>query len=232
MTNTRTALTVRTAVPDDAGRLISVLAEAFLPDPVAEWLIPDHRDRRFFSYRYFTHVVGHGLEHGQVNTTADGSAVAIWYPEPSHETTAEHREAVEAAAGGYASRFALLEEMFQSHHPHDAHHYLAFVAVTPEQQGKGVGTAMLREYHRLLDNLDRHAYALATSSRNRNLYLRLGYLPGPSMTLPNNGPQVWRMWRAPHGSSVPAGFFDPSLTRSPVLCEHGGDRANAAGDAR
>lgn len=227
MTNTDTAMSVRTATPDDAGRLISVLAEALFPGPVADWLIPNHDDRRFVFYRYFTHVVGRGLEHGHVETTADGSAVAIWYPwlKQSCEATAEHQEAVEVATGAYAPRFALLEEVFGSYHPpHDSHHYLAFMAVSPEQQGNGGGAALLSNYHRHLDELEMPAYLEATTSRNRDFYLRFGYLPGPPMTLPDNGPKVWRMWRAPSGASVPASFFDPSLTDPRVLQVTRGDR--------
>ncbi|PZG08050.1 GNAT family N-acetyltransferase, partial [Micromonospora craterilacus] len=80
MTTTNDNLLVRLAAEADAGPLIGVLAEAFHDGPLADWLIPDPDDRRTVYYRYFTDAFYHGLERGQVHTTGDRSAVAIWYP--------------------------------------------------------------------------------------------------------------------------------------------------------
>ncbi|CCH17773.1 GNAT family N-acetyltransferase [Micromonospora lupini] len=214
MASISTNVTVRQATPDDAGRLIGVLAETFLHDPVADWLIPDHDDRRFISYRYFTHIVGHGLQYGHVDMAADGSAAAIWYPrpEPSPAVAADHRVGVREATGTYAPKFVLIETMLESHHPPEVHHYLAYAAVSPGHQGRGTGTALLSNHHQQIDPLGMPAYVHATSTRNRDLYLRLGYLPGPSMVLPDGGPKIWRMWRAPLGITIPASFFTPHLS--------------------
>ncbi|MEU8333432.1 GNAT family N-acetyltransferase [Micromonospora sp. NPDC048839] len=213
MTDTSTSLGVRRATPSDAQPLVSVLAEAFFVGPVADWLIPDHRDRRLAYHRYFELVLDHGLAHGHVDTYADLSAVAIWYPRltPPEPGSAEHQEALERATGAYAPKFALLEAMFEAYHPHDAHHYLAYVAVDPKQQRRGLGTRLLSGYHQQLDALGMPAYLEATNNRNRRLYQRLGYLPGPSMHLPTAGPEIWRMWRAPRGATVPDAFFAPPL---------------------
>ena len=52
----------------------------------------------------------------------------------------------------------------------------------------------------MLDRCDRDglpAYLEATSTRNRDLYLRLGFAVLEQMELPGGGPLVWRMWRGP-----------------------------------
>ncbi|MEU7802477.1 GNAT family N-acetyltransferase [Micromonospora arborensis] len=231
MTNASTTVIVRQATPDDAGRLIGVLAESFFHDPVADWLIADHDDRRYVSYRYFTHVVGHGLQYGHVDITSDGSAAAIWYarPAPSPSTAADRHVGVLEATGAYAPKFLLLETMFESHHPPEAHHYLAYAAVSPEHQDRGTGTALLSSHHQQIDPLGLPAYVEATSPRNRDLYLRLGYLPGPSMLLPDGGPRIWRMWRAPLGSTIPDRFFTPHPPLTGERNERGGDRPGSAG---
>ncbi|MFG1872088.1 GNAT family N-acetyltransferase [Micromonospora arborensis] len=213
MTQTNTHASIRLAKPNDAGPLVGVLAEAFMDGPVADWLIPDRSDRRLAYYRYFELVLKDGLEHGHVDTTADLSAVAIWYPRsnPPEPNSAQHQEALERATGTYAPKFALLEEMFEAYHPRVAHHYLAYVAVDPKQQRRGLGTQLLSGYHQQLDALSMPAYLEATNARNCQLYQRLGYLPGPSMYLPSDGPHIWRMWRAPSGAAIPDAFFAPPL---------------------
>lgn len=213
MTQTNANVSTRRATPNDAGALVGVLAEAFMDGPVADWLVPDQSDRRLVYYRYFELVLKDGLDHGHVDTTANLSAVAIWYPRsnPPEPSSGTHQEALERATGAYAPKFALLEEMFEANHPREAHHYLAYVAVDPKQQRLGLGTLLLSGHHQQLDALSMPAYLEATTARNCKLYQRLGYLPGPSMYLPTAGPQIWRMWRAPSGVAVPDAFFAPPL---------------------
>lgn len=208
MTAPSTSVTIRRAAPADTDRLVSVLVEAFFDGPVADWLVPDHDDRRAVYHRYFTLALRHGLDHGHVDTTADLSAVAIWYPRPEPPPPAppEHQAAMEAATGPYAPKFTLLEAMFDAFHPREPHHYLAYVAVSPSGQGRGVGTALLDSYHRRLDALGLPAYLEASNMRNRRLYLRLGYRAGPPLLLPTSGPTIWRMWRGPAGATGPAAF--------------------------
>ncbi|WP_028192280.1 GNAT family N-acetyltransferase [Salinispora pacifica] len=195
MANTNT--TVRPATIDDAEELIAVLAAAFHEGPVACWLVPDTGARHAVYHRYFTDAVDHGLAHGHVDTTADLSAVAIWYPrlEPSKGMPAERQPTLERLAGSCAPRFWLLESMFDTFHPQTPHHYLAYVAVRPERQNQGLGAALLSHYHRRLDDRDLPAYLEATNTRNRDLYRRLGYVAGPPLLLPGDDIPIWRMWR-------------------------------------
>ncbi|MEU7753733.1 GNAT family N-acetyltransferase [Micromonospora sp. NPDC049171] len=207
MTDISTSVTVRQAGRDDAADLISILAEAFFDGPVADWLVPDLSDRHAVYHRYFELVLNHGLENGQVDTTADLSAVAIWYPrtEPPPNVL-EHPAVLEAATGVYAPKFALLDAVFEAFHPSEPHHYLAYAAVSPEQQNRGVGATLLSHHHRQLDALGMPAYLEASNLRNRELYVRLGYRAGPPLILPTTGPTIWRMWRGQPDAARPAGF--------------------------
>ncbi|WKU05495.1 N-acetyltransferase [Micromonospora sp. HUAS LYJ1] len=202
-------VTVRRATSSDAGPLIAVLAEAFHDGPVAEWLIPDPTDRRVVLYRYFRNAFHHGLAHGHIDTTTDLSAVAIWYPRldpPPQGHTRERQEALEHATGPYAPKFTLMEAMFDAFHPDEPHHYLAYLAVDPEQQNRGIGAALLHEHHRHLDQVGLPAYLEATNTRNRQLYRRLGYTAGPPLILPTDGLPIWRMWRGQHTPTGRAPF--------------------------
>lgn len=213
------SITVRQATSDDAGPLITVLVEAFLDGPVADWLVPDLADRRTVYFRYFKLVFNHGLQHGRVDTTDDQSAVAIWYTRdqvPLVESTGHYYE-VERATGRYAPRFLLLDAIFETHHPHAPHDYLAYVAVDPRHQGRGVGTALLTNAHQTLDAANRAAYLEASNTRNRDLYQRLGYRQGAPIHLPTEGPLIWRMWRGQPTDGTPAPFPTDLLPhRSPL----------------
>ncbi|MEV4824547.1 GNAT family N-acetyltransferase [Micromonospora sp. NPDC049274] len=213
MTHISTSVTVRQATRGDAEPLVAVLTEAFFDGPVADWLVPDHRDRQIVYRRYFELVFNHGLDNGHVDTTADLSAVAIWYPraEPRRGDSREYQVALEAATGTYAPKFALLDAVFEAFHPSEPHHYLAYVAVQPEQQRRGVGAALLDHHHRQLDALGMPAYLEASNLRNRELYVRLGYRAGPPLILPTTGPTIWRMWRGQPDAARPAAFPESRL---------------------
>ncbi|MEV4210161.1 GNAT family N-acetyltransferase [Micromonospora sp. NPDC049662] len=208
MTVTSTTTTVRQATRDDMRPLTSVLAAAFFDGPVADWLVPDHADREAVYHRYFELVLDHGFDHGHVDTTTDLSAVSIWYPraEPPLGESPGYQAALEAATKAYAPKFALLDAVFEAFHPSEPHHYLAYVAVKPEQQNRGVGAALLTHRHRQLDELGMPAYLEASNVRNRELYVRLGYCAGPPMILPTSGPTIWRMWRGQPRAARPNGF--------------------------
>ena len=93
----------------------------------------------------------------------------------------------------------MLDALFDQHHPTDPHHHLAFLAVHPDQQGQGLGSALLADYHARLDQRGVAAYLEASCERNRDLYLRHGYRPmGEPFRLPD-GPPMWPMWRPPAG---------------------------------
>ena len=102
------------------------------------------------------------------------------------------------------SRLALPRTLYalsvmEAHRPQEPHRYLPIMGVDPGRQGEGFSSALLKP---VLDRLDRDglpAYLEATSTRNRDLYPRLGFAVLEQMELPGGGPLVWRMWRGPAG---------------------------------
>ncbi|GAA3742250.1 GNAT family N-acetyltransferase [Plantactinospora mayteni] len=196
MTNTAPPLVIRRATRDDHGQLVKLLAEAFFPGPVADWLVPNETARRTVYRDYFHIWTEHALQYGIVDTVKlgeDVAGVALWYDmrDPIPEPGEGGRLA--AACGRWWRRFDLLGDIFAEHHPTLPHYYLAFLAVTPGRQRQGIGSALLDYHHAYLATHGLPAYLEASNSRNRDLYLRHGYRTDGPVHLPENGPPIWPM---------------------------------------
>lgn len=181
---------------EDAGWVADLIGEAFHPLAVACWLVPDPRQRAQILPANFRILVDHALAYGTVHTTSDRAAVAVWFPRdrPLPEPVGYQRR-LEAACGQATARFQHLDELFDKHHPAAPHYHLAFLAVRPGRQRHGLGGALLRHHHHLLDTAGAPAYLEATSEPARDLYTRHGYqVMGAPFCLPDATP-MWPMWR-------------------------------------
>lgn len=86
--------------------------------------------------------------------------------------------------------------LLDEHHPQDPHEYLWFLGVVPAAQGHGIGSALMAPVLERADRAGAPAYLEATSPRNRALYERHGFEPGPAIAV-GAGPPMWPMWRRP-----------------------------------
>ncbi|MFD6754158.1 GNAT family N-acetyltransferase [Micromonospora gifhornensis] len=184
--------------PADARWVAERIAEAFLVLDATRWLVPDEAKREAVLAAQFEIVVSHALRHGLVFGTADRVGVAVWLPsvgDPLPEPE-DYDARLAAACGVWTPRFAHLDELFAANHPHADHHHLAMLAVRPDRQGTGVGSALLRHHHAWLDANGVPAYLEASSETSRDLYARHGYRVAEPFRLPDGTP-FWPMWREP-----------------------------------
>ena len=115
----------------------------------------------------------------------------------SDDQAAAFDDSVRAVAGEYAESGPLaIVRAIGEVHPTDPHWYLAFVCTRPDQQGRGFGTALIRDGLERCDAEGRPAYLEATAERNRALYERSGLRVTNRIDLPG-GPPLWAMWREP-----------------------------------
>ncbi|MFY1699917.1 hypothetical protein [Solwaraspora sp. WMMA2101] len=107
---------VRPAVAGDVGELSALLAEAFVSNPVASWLIGDVAARYTTFLRVFEVELMQALSHGIVRVAGDGAGVAVWQPYPMVlETVTGHDRALLGAVGIYRRRFAHLRAARDEH---------------------------------------------------------------------------------------------------------------------
>lgn len=178
---------------------VRTLLRAFGDDAFAQWLLPDQAHRHHVYREWFGMVLAHTETAGRVITGEDDRAVQVWLsartgpPDMLDEAGAQR---LLELAGHRAHRFREFGALSAERHPRDPHEYLALIGVDPAVQGTGVGTRELRETLHRLDADGLPSYLEASSPRSRNLYLRLGFqLLGAPITLPDNGPHLYPMWR-------------------------------------
>jgi GNAT superfamily N-acetyltransferase len=190
------------AGPRDLDTLSQVIAAAFRDLPPSQWLISDPGDRARVFPGFFRIMLDWAIADGTVTTTPGRDAAALWLPAGTGPPAppAGYPGRIAAVAGARASRFAAFDLTMEEHHPAGVpHEWLAILAVRPDRQGQGTGSALLRSRHRDLDQAGLGAYLEAASPRARELYQRHGYAlrPGAPFRLPEDGPPMWAMWRDP-----------------------------------
>jgi ribosomal protein S18 acetylase RimI-like enzyme len=80
-------------------------------------------------------------------------------------------------------------------HPREPHAHLVFLGVSPAAQGRGVGSAILKQTLAPLDGAGVCGYLEATTPRNVGLYARHGFEVTGEFDLP--GLHMWTMTRPP-----------------------------------
>jgi GNAT superfamily N-acetyltransferase len=195
-------LVIRNIAPVDTAEITGVLADAMGDGLVARWLAPDAAVRREYAPAYFTIFAEHAVRYGEVYASLDAATgkligVALWFPLTSLiPPPADYDRRLKDASGLAFDRARELDAALEAHHPMEPHHYLAFLAVHPDHQNRGTGSALLDRHHARLDAAGIPAYLEANDPRNRDLYLRHGYVSRAPVRLPD-GPQIWPMWREP-----------------------------------
>lgn len=194
-----TGIGVERLGPERTQLVAERIAAAFLVLDQPRWLVPDDSKREAVIAGQFEILVDHAMRHGLVFGTTDLTGVAVWFPSIGAEPAPpppDYDARLAAVCGEWTDRFVHLDELFAANHPQPDHHHLAFLAVQPDRQGQGVGTALLRHHHAWLDVNRMPGYLEASSELAAELYAKHGYQAREPFRLPDGTP-FWPMWRDP-----------------------------------
>ena len=86
-------------------------------------------------------------------------------------------------------------EEFEKYHPRDSW-YLAFIAVDPVQQRKGIGSFLLKEALQMIDKRGYRDYLEASNEQNKALYERHGFVEIGKVQI-KDSPAAYPMIRDP-----------------------------------
>ena len=145
---------IRCAVPADRTVLGATLTLAFSADPFNRWYLADADSYLSYFPRVVDAFIGPSIDAGTCYMTAEGEAVALWFP-PGVGADESLVEAVfaEAVPADLDETFGKLLQAFDHHHPHDDDcWYLPLIGVDPAHQGRGLGGALMKHVNTILDD--------------------------------------------------------------------------------
>lgn len=96
---------------------------------------------------------------------------------------------------GQLMRGIKLLNAWKKHDPKKPHWHLDPLGVTPELQGKGIGSQMMEFYCKIIDRKGMAAYHETDRPENVPFYERFGFKVVAEETI--NGVKNWYMWRSP-----------------------------------
>jgi ribosomal protein S18 acetylase RimI-like enzyme len=187
------------ATSSDVREVVATLSAAFHQVPIFRWFIPDDARRAAILPGFFSAMVEAYLPWGEIYRSADGLAAAVWAPPGQHmpaEQAAALAERLPAVLGPYGATMREFRPLLDAAHPTFPHRFLHFLAVRPEAQGRGYGSALLRPMLERADAEGSPAYLDATSEDNKRLYERHGFVVAQTLTL-RDSPPLWSMLREP-----------------------------------
>ena len=194
--------TVERANDGQVTAMASTLARAFHDDPAFTWVLRDDPRRLGILQRGFELFLRRvWMQHDATFTTAHVAAVAVWEPPNTWKVPIRDQlRLLPAAAGAFGRhlpRVLRALTVLEAKHPRAPHYYLAFVGVDPDWQGRGLGSSVMSPIIERCDADGMAAFLEASTSRNRALYERHGFVVTEEFKLGRSAPQQWRMWREP-----------------------------------
>ena len=193
---------------EDVDGAATTLERAFSTDPMFTWIFPDPT-RRSQSLRRINRVaLEYGLRYGHVTQSDDGMAVAVWTP-PGRAITVGNMVRSGILTVPFRVGFRpfvkfmgandVMGRIHKKYAP-EPHWYLLIIAVDPELQGRGRGTALLKKGLARADQANCPCYLETSEERNLAFYERHGFRVVESTSLGDGGPTGWAMRRDPGGS--------------------------------
>jgi GNAT superfamily N-acetyltransferase len=192
---------IRDGDQHDLPTLVETLSDSFAYDPMLNWVIPQPELYPKFFHSIIHHVF---LPKGIVHMDDQGRGAALWLPPgekyeipPSLDMLTMVGKLLLSKGPAPLLRIHRQGGLFARQHPRDPHYYLQFIGARQRDQGKGIGSALLKQGTRLCDEEGMPAYLESSNILNVPLYERHGFEVIDKHNVPGGGPMAWFMWREP-----------------------------------
>lgn len=189
----------------DLEGVVADLTAAFEVDPHFDWFMRDDAKRTAARTQFFRLLLSElAFGVGRIDRPSGGGAAAVWLPSTSLGPNSLIQELralptiLNATGFSRFGRMLALRADMDKRHPMDRpHSYLWFLGVTPQAQGHGVGSRMLKAGTDRLDAQNMPAYLETGTERNVALYRRHGFDVISMDRARPDAPPMWGMWREP-----------------------------------
>ncbi len=179
------------------------LVRAFMDDSMFGWVFPDPVARARGLCRLNRVPLEYGQRYGYVRQSDEGRCVAIWIPPGERMSpgrmircgmlTVPLRTGLRPLAR-FGGANGVMDKIHQRH-MNGPHWELLIVAVAPELQGRGRGSALVRDGLARADASGLPCYLNTNTPANLPLYEHLGFTVLEQATLGKGGPPAWAMRR-------------------------------------
>jgi ribosomal protein S18 acetylase RimI-like enzyme len=198
---------IRRASGADVEHLARLFAACFAHDPVFDWMVKTGDGRLPALAQFFRWVLkSRTIAPGETWMRRDGLAAAAWIPPGVADSPAFFIDQlrltplmVNLTGVSRLSRAAALAGAMEGH-PAEPHYYLAFVAVAPNRQRHGMGTALMQETLARVDRAGAPAYLENSNPKNLPFYQRLGFRVIREVRAGKGAPPLFAMWRPATGA--------------------------------
>jgi GNAT superfamily N-acetyltransferase len=193
------ATEIRRATRERIPALTDVLGRTFATDPLLVWPMTPGSSHEEVC-RFFALYDGEVVDDGWLWEAGEAAGVALWVPPDGCDRSVEVDDRVMRVAMRHelsedeGARYeAMWDWMISEHMPEEPHWFLDHVGVEPDQQGRGIGGALVRlglEWSRR-DGVP--AFLETSKPDNVPLYEHLGFRVETAADAPQGGPHVWFM---------------------------------------
>lgn len=198
---------IQPAQKSDLPEAIELLANAFVNDRAVRSLLAHATGRDPLDFAraiYEIQVYGHYFERGEIDLAVEGDTiygVGLWAKPGEQMSTARFLRLLPRYAHlfGRSSAFAARREArAEKAHPPFPHWYVFALGVSPQAQGMGVGSTLMR--HGLRRAQGSPVYLEASTPQSAALYRSFGFVELGEIDVPGDklaDPPEVAMWREP-----------------------------------
>jgi ribosomal protein S18 acetylase RimI-like enzyme len=193
----------RRATLEDAAGLSKLFASAFVDDPLFDYMIRPGARRKAALEMFFHEILSaRDIPQGEVWMSSDGHACVCWLAPDARRRPGGLVAKLSwlpfffrvFGPARFTRGMAISEAMDKNHPREPPHYYLAFIAVSPEYFGVGLGSRLLKATLKPIDDAGLGAYVESSNPINATFYERAGFVVRKNIA-PAGVPPLIAMWR-------------------------------------